>query len=244
MEQPDLRDRGIRHRDIIPPAELNKLSALVLGTGAIGRQVAIQLAAIGVPRLALIDPQNVEVENLAAQGFFEADLGAPKVAAVNGLVKAINSEVSTITCVEDYKKDHIENTKAMSGRMAVFCCVDSIEVRKTIWSDFIALIHKTNEDALFVDGRMRAEVARVLAVSGIEGRDYYPESLFSAGDAEPGSCTAKTTIYCANIVAGMMVGQLTRWLRGRPLDQDVLFNIVTSEITKNLETAQVAGLAD
>ena len=67
----DLSDRNIRHRDLIPEAELDKLTVLVIGTGAIGRQAVMQLAAIGVPRIMMIDLQNVEVENLAAQGFFE-----------------------------------------------------------------------------------------------------------------------------------------------------------------------------
>lgn len=240
---PDLSDRGIRHRDIIPAEELDAVSALVIGTGAIGRQVAIQLAAIGVPRMALIDPQTVEVENLAAQGFFESDLGEEKVSAVQDFVLAVNSEISVVACADDYKKEHLELARDQSARMAIFCCVDSIDVRKQIWKDFVALVGKEDTSAFFVDGRMRAEVARVLAVAGVDGRKYYPDSLFSASDAEPGSCTAKTTIYCANVAAGMMVAQFTKWLRSRPIDQDVLYNIITAEITKNLETAQVAGLA-
>jgi hypothetical protein len=31
----------------------------------------------------------------------------------------------------------------------------------------------------------------------------------AAGDAYAGACTAKTTIYCANITAGMMLAQFT-----------------------------------
>ena len=39
--------------------------ATVIGVGAIGRQVAIQLTAIGVPHLQLIDFDHVEIGNLA-----------------------------------------------------------------------------------------------------------------------------------------------------------------------------------
>jgi sulfur carrier protein ThiS adenylyltransferase len=41
----------------------------VIGVGAIGRQVALQLAALGVPDLSLYDPDTVAVENLAPQGY-------------------------------------------------------------------------------------------------------------------------------------------------------------------------------
>ena len=233
----DLSDRGIRHRDIIPPNELSKVTALIVGTGAIGRQVALQLAAIGVPKLVLVDFDTVEVENLAAQGFLESDLGKLKVSAVDMLARQINSELDVIYVAKEYGIGQLEAAKAESPRLAVFCCVDSIDVRKQIWQDFLKLVNKNNPFAIYIDGRMRAEVARVLAVSGIVGRDYYPDTLFSAADAEPGSCTAKTTIYCANIAAGMMVSQLTKWLRDRPLDRDIMYNIVTGEVVKDVESA-------
>ncbi|MCA9049970.1 MAG: ThiF family adenylyltransferase, partial [Planctomycetaceae bacterium] len=77
----NLNDRDIRQCDIIPPAKLAQYRATVIGTGSIGRQVALQLASIGVPSLQLIDPDVVSVENLACQGFFEDDLARAKVHA-------------------------------------------------------------------------------------------------------------------------------------------------------------------
>jgi phosphoglycerate dehydrogenase-like enzyme len=46
-----VRDRDIRQRDIVPPERLAQCHAVVIGVGAIGRQVALQLAAVGVPFL-------------------------------------------------------------------------------------------------------------------------------------------------------------------------------------------------
>ncbi|HBN76613.1 MAG TPA: thiamine biosynthesis protein ThiF, partial [Planctomycetaceae bacterium] len=50
-------------------------SATVIGVGAIGRQVALQLAAIGMPQLQLIDFDAVEASNITTQGYLESDLG-------------------------------------------------------------------------------------------------------------------------------------------------------------------------
>ena len=48
-------DRFQRQRDLVPLQQLTGIQATVIGVGAIGRQVALQLAAVGVSRLQLID---------------------------------------------------------------------------------------------------------------------------------------------------------------------------------------------
>ena len=63
----DLADRDIRQREIVPPQKLAECRAVVVGVGAIGRQVALQLAAVGAPSLELVDHDRVGVENLATR---------------------------------------------------------------------------------------------------------------------------------------------------------------------------------
>jgi len=76
-------DRDIRQRELVPPVRLAQCHAVVIGVGAIGRQVALQLSALGVPQMTLYDPDTVAIENLAPQGFWESDLGRPKVEATD-----------------------------------------------------------------------------------------------------------------------------------------------------------------
>lgn len=234
---PSLQDRNIRQRDIIDPERLANVDALIVGVGAIGRQLACQLAAVGVPKLHLVDPDTVGVENLAAQGFMEADLGSTKVTAVAGLCRQINSSIHISTACEKFKPEDITRMVREEGvdtRFVVFSCVDDMNARKEIWETFERQF-PSDRFALFVDSRMGAEVARILAVSRDEGREYYPDTLFEAADALQQSCTAKTTIYCANIAAGMMVGQFTKWLRGMAVDQDTLLNIFASMLVHDSE---------
>jgi sulfur carrier protein ThiS adenylyltransferase len=47
--------RFARQGELVPPDRLAQSAATVIGVGAIGRQVALQLAAVGVPRLQLVD---------------------------------------------------------------------------------------------------------------------------------------------------------------------------------------------
>src|SRR5438094_6973939 len=90
LNVPDLANRDLRQREIVPPERLAACHALVIGVGAIGRQVALQLAALGVPRLTLCDHDVVSVENLACQGYWPADLGTAKVRATQALCAQLN----------------------------------------------------------------------------------------------------------------------------------------------------------
>jgi hypothetical protein len=210
-------DRDLRQRQIVPPERLGTCHATVIGVGAIGRQVALQLAAMGMPRLDLVDFDIVEVANLAAQGYFEADLGAPKVDATAALVRQINSSVRVECHPERFKR-------SMPIGSCVFVCVDKIETRARIWQTLRDTI------SFLADGRMSAEVIRVLAVADAASRQHYPRTFFGAGEAHAGSCTAKSTIFTANIAAGLMIEQFTRHLRGLPVDADTCLNLLAGEM--------------
>ena len=211
-------DRDLRQRDILPSDRLADCSATVIGVGAIGRQVALQLAAIGIPRLQLIDHDTVEPVNLAAQGYLERDVGRPKVEATGELCKALNSGIELRLHPERFRRS------MLIGNID-FCCVDSIETRRLIWN----AIGQTAE--FFCDGRMAAETLRVVTASDMESRGYYPTTLFAPGEAHRGACTARSTIYCANVAAGLMLAQFAKFLRRLPIDPDIQFNLLTTELS-------------
>jgi len=213
-------ERYSRQRDLVPPDRLAACKATVIGVGAIGKQVALQLTAMGIPWLQLIDFDIVEESNIASQGFLEDDLERPKVQATADLCQQINHQLEVYEVSERFRRStEIGN--------AVFNCVDSIETRRLIWEAV------KDKCSFYVDGRMSAEVLRVLTACDSVSREHYPTTLFAAGDAYAGACTAKTTIYCANIAAGFMLAQFTKHLRNLsvPVDADIQLNLLTSEIT-------------
>ena len=77
---------------------------------------------------------------------------------------------------------------------------------------------------------MLGEVIRVLVVADEHGRNHYPTTLFPQSEAQPGRCTARSTIYTANIAAGLMLHQFARWLRGQVIDRDTSLNLLASEL--------------
>ncbi|HET6250902.1 MAG TPA: ThiF family adenylyltransferase [Tepidisphaeraceae bacterium] len=221
-------DRDIRQRDLVPPDRLATVHAVVVGVGAIGRQVALQLAATGVPAMQLIDHDFVAVENLAPQGYWPEDLGAAKVDATGRLCQRIHPELQFTCHADRFRRSTarlLDSLRASGQQVALFCAVDSITTRKLIWETAREHVH------FFADGRMSAEVIRTLASGRPSADDYYATTLFGAEQAYAGSCTAKSTLYAASIAAGLMVGQFARWLRGLPTDRDLTINLLSAELS-------------
>jgi sulfur carrier protein ThiS adenylyltransferase len=212
-------DRFLRQQSLIATTKLRHTSATVIGVGAIGRQVAIQLAALGVGSLQLIDFDLVESHNVTSQGYRGNEVGSAKVIATAHAISEIDQDVPVETV-----QDRFRLRTPCSD--IVFCCVDSIQTRSLIWN------HLKRRFSFWSDARMLGEVIRVLSATD-ESRSIkkYSDSLFSDADAQTGSCTSRSTIYTANIAAGLMVHQFTRWLRKLPLDDGLCFNLLSSELT-------------
>ena len=217
MRAEQRKERYIRQKDIVPADRLAACKATVVGVGAIGWQVALQLTAMGIPWLQLVDFDTVDASNLASQGYLENDLEKPKVEATTLLCKQINTDVEIHWVKQPFRR-------SMEIGNIVFCAVDSIHTRRLIWE---AVKGKTN---FFGDGRMSAEVLRILTACDLTSRKHYPTTLFRSDEAFEGPCTAKTTIYCANIAAGLMIAQFTKYLRQLPIDCDIQLNLLASEI--------------
>lgn len=209
-------ERFSRQAALVPLDRLAGITATVIGVGAIGRQVALQLAAIGAQTLQLVDFDGVDETNVVTQGYLATDVGRPKVLAAAAFVRQINPNIDVQT-LEDLYRPHYELGQA------VFCCVDSIAARKAIWRS------AGDRCKFWADGRMLAEVIRIVTASDETGKDHYPQTLFQQAEAQQGSCTARSTIYSASIAAGLMVHQFTRWLRRLPLDRDTTLNLLGGE---------------
>jgi molybdopterin/thiamine biosynthesis adenylyltransferase len=68
---------------------------LIVGAGGLGAPAALYLAAAGVGRLGLVDPDTVSLSNLQRQVLFDVgDLGSPKVAAAAAHLQRLNPHVA------------------------------------------------------------------------------------------------------------------------------------------------------
>jgi molybdopterin-synthase adenylyltransferase len=211
-------DRFVRQEEIVPRAALKDLTVSVIGVGSIGRQIALQLAALGVRRLQLVDHDRVEITNITTQGYTLADYGEAKVSATAAAIAHLDPEIDVEAIEDRFRPRHKLGD-------AIFCCVDSITARAAIWRSAGGACR------FWCDGRMLGEVVRVLTVTDAASREYYPQTLFAAAEAQAGRCTEHATLYAASIAAGFMLHQFTRWLRGLPTDRDLSLNLLASELS-------------
>jgi molybdopterin-synthase adenylyltransferase len=70
-----------------------------------------------------------------------------------------------------------------------------------------------------------------LSAADAPSKDHYPSTLFMQYEAQTGRCTAHSTIYAANIAAGLMLHQFARWLRNIPIDCDTTLNLLAGDWT-------------
>lgn len=105
--------------------KIRAASVVVLGVGGAGSSAAMALAAAGVGRLHVVDPDVVELSNLTRQFLYtEEDLGRPKVEAAVQRLRAINSGV-TVTGEQAAVRSE-QDLKRLTARCDVFAlCADS-----------------------------------------------------------------------------------------------------------------------
>lgn len=95
----------------------------IIGCGAIGSTLALQLTRCGLTDITLWDYDVVEQHNLANQQFLFEHIGHDKTIALAQLMRAINPHIKI-----NFEKKYTE--ESLVGH--VFIAVDSIEVRKNI----------------------------------------------------------------------------------------------------------------
>jgi molybdopterin-synthase adenylyltransferase len=145
-------DRYAGQADLVPRDRFADMTASVIGVGAVGRQVALQLAAIGVRHLQLIDHDSVEASNVTTQGYRQSDIGRSKVGATHQSIAELDPTTEVATVVDRYRSQTTVSA-------ALFCCVDSISARAAIWRSAGPLCR------FWADGRMLGEALRVLVMA-------------------------------------------------------------------------------
>ena len=212
--------RNERQLDIIDQNAITNARVAVVGVGAIGRQVAVMLATMGVGTIEMLDGDQVDIENLGCQGHLEAHIGKNKAVATAEAILGINKAVSCIATPQMFEGPQLN----VNGLDAVFSCVDQMDARKNLFAAWEGANCK-----LFVDGRMNAMTCRAISAAkdSPETIAYYLSTLFEQINQTHVPCTAKATFYNASIAAGLMVAMFVNrmFLKMKNPEKDVLLNI-------------------
>lgn len=195
-----MSDYRVRQRDIIPEHLLSELKVCIVGCGAIGSHTANSLARMGVSNFILIDPDTVSKENVSNQGFYPSDVNKDKVLVVEDDIKSINYHAH----VEVFKdRLGLHHELIVPTCSILISAVDNMATRKQC----LDLAMRTGIRYL-IDPRMGAENIVMCTVDvskyNLGMCDWYDNMLFSDNVAVDEPCTAKSTIYTALLISGLV----------------------------------------
>lgn len=92
---------------------LREATVLIVGAGGLGSPVAMYLAAAGIGRLRIVDPDRVEASNLQRQILHgDADLGQPKVESAAVTIASLNPRVAVEPVAEPLDASNAERLLA------------------------------------------------------------------------------------------------------------------------------------
>lgn len=110
---------------------LREARVLVVGAGGLGCPAALYLAASGVGRLTIADPDRVDLTNLQRQILYRTDsVGAPKAEAAQAALAQLNAEVEVVPLVQRLDTATLEPLVAEAD--VVLDCSDNFATRHAV----------------------------------------------------------------------------------------------------------------
>jgi len=209
-----------KHIDVFNPAKVEG-KVLIIGIGAVGNTLAMEIAKLGVKDICLMDGDVVEAHNLANQFFYKPEnIGWPKVHTMKGRIhEYVGIEVKT-------KQDFYKGQGKLEFEY-VFVCVDSMSSRSIIFEKGIFANGKTK---FLCDGRMSPYTYMVHAHCPLDIKQVaeYRDTLYKDSEVKEHRAVCGT-VLSIGATAHMVAATMT-WL----FIQEVMGTRTTTEITQSI----------
>ena len=190
-----MRSDLVRQHDLVPEKILDTPITIV-GAGAIGSWVTLSLAKMGFENIRVYDDDEVDTVNLSSQFFRRSDVEKPKVLALKEMV-----EEFTGVDIDAIHGRFTNETGINPMPGIVISAVDSMVSRKAIYQS-----SKNSPVKFLIDPRMGAESALLYVCKPMDhdDRKRYEKTFYSDQEAVQERCTAKATIFTANMLSGLV----------------------------------------
>jgi hypothetical protein len=178
----------------------------------------MSLARMGFEHITIIDDDVVSEENMNSQGYFLEHIGIPKVQCLADMINRATGTAVTPILSRVTEHDRISTD-------ILIAAVDSMKARMDIYNSF------TGGVGYFIDPRMGAEYAKLVVYrKSVDPTDFYAKTWFpdSEGISEP--CTAKATVYCANLLSGLVVKAVKDIVCGNPYTRNLDWDIKNNRL--------------
>ena len=206
----------LRHLAHFSPEKFGRRQIDIIGAGATGSAIALELAKLGVQNLHVWDFDHVEDHNLANQVYGLEDVGKFKVEA---LARIIKRDVNTDIVAHN---ERVTESTTIRGEL-VFLQVDTFTARKEIGKS----LYYGNTNTI-IETRMGAESGYIYTFSPNIPKHIkaWEDTLWEDKDIEDSACGSPTVVSAtAKLVAGFATWQFVKWTKNEDLDNEILFAV-------------------
>lgn len=211
-----------RQMDLIPTEHVQNQAITIIGCGSLGSFLAMQLVKMGVRNLTLYDGDTVGIENMSCQYHTAKDIHLNKA-------HALANNLSNL-CTEEWYPQAYQRHWTTDDKLTgiVVMAADSMATRRQIWD-------KAKESLgvkLVIDMRMGAETALMYTMRPHQPVDIkaMEATMYSDADAAQEPCTAKATIYTANMLTGLCAKTIKNIICNQPYPRITLWNIKDDDL--------------
>ena len=208
-----------RSQDI---ADLKNVEFHIVGCGAIGSSVAMQLVRLGADNFYLYDFDKVEIPNIGVSQYNEQDVGLPKVGALINHMKRVNVMIKVEGIIDRFR------TYEGSKEGILILGLDSMKARRDIVKMLVKCPHKPK---IVIDGRMGAEHYQQYIYNNIT-MSQYDKNWYSDDESDSEPCTRKATSYCSNMSGSFIANAAKNIVMKQPYFKEVTFNFSTLILDK------------
>lgn len=205
-DAPPARVDPTRHIEQFDPFRFGETRVDVVGCGAVGARIAMELGCFGIANLHIWDGDNIETHNVANQRpYIQKDLGRPKVAALSDHLFEATGRRPTV------HQAFIDGPTDLGN--VVFLAVDTMAARKKIFDDCLRLRYATD---VVIEVRMGIDELRVYGFSPKDREQVaaWLDSLSDDAETKEAVCRVQTTVGdTASITAGLAVARFRHWYR-------------------------------
>ena len=203
----------------------------VLGVGALGSKVALELACLGVKDMMVYDFDIVEAHNLSNQAYLTSQVDMLKTDAITQLISQKTGQGCKVQSFGELNEDSF---KHLHDATHIFLAFDSFEVRIMA----LKMIEASNLFAFTFDARLGAYHGNAAYVG--EGRDvmayreWLEKMMENRGEPETSACGLPISLgFTSSAVAGIMVSMFVNHCNKR-----LLCNATELNLTSYMEVGE------
>lgn len=190
--------------------DLDKLSTPIniIGAGAVGSAVAVNLSKMGFGNLSVWDYDLIEDVNIGCQRYFVKDVGRYKVEALREMVFDSSGFSIKVYPRKFEDKDHLLGI--------TINCTDSMEARKQIYEAL-------PNGSTYIDPRMSALIYNLFVVTK-SSNDKYMDTWYTDDQAVREPCTMRSTVFAAEMLASRICYYVFRIIRGESVPMTTIWD--------------------